>query len=669
VIKINSKIIITLKSSAIILATLVFYWQDLNIILNEALKNEITTHIILIPFLFTYLVYRKRKMLKAVITFENDRKINDEIFGPLICLLAILLYWYGSYTFQPLEYHLLSLPIFISGTILILYNTETLKTLIFPIAFLLFLIPPPTEIAYTTGAHLATFSTQIAYNILKTIGLPVTLNVQYQSPVILLQSPSGSTIPFAVDVACSGIYSLIGFTVFAFFIAYISRGPIWKKPALFILGFPLIYALNILRITIIVIIGYWQGPELALNIFHLLGGWTLIFLGTLTLLIVSEKIFKIQILKQRFTTKSCSYCNKNLREFCHACGKLLKLPNLKLMKRDILKIALLTLTITLILSIQVPVFALTQGPAEVLTQSPIGGQASTLILPTIEGYNLRFVYRDVNFEKISKQDASLLYQYNSIDRSKADIWIGIEVADSRGKLHRWVTWPQTHGEEPSVTTVNMKDTQLLENPPIIGRFFAFHPLNSNRTQVILYWYENTIFKTESGYQNKHVKISLITFVDNPSQYKEAEEALLPIGNQIVKYWQPLKTWSWITLTIAQNGPALITLTIIPLVISGLYQIIKNQREKKDAQKLFKRIKPKEERLILKAVQKSNKEGKATGLAIASAYKELTGKPIEIETLTEKLEEAEKAGLIKRKISNLDDEPIQIWKNRASFNEQ
>ncbi len=74
------------------------------------------------------------------------------IVGILLCAIAVLAYWFGSYTFTPLEYHMLTLPILASGLILILFGSQTLKQLAFPIVFLFFLTPPPTEILYSVGS-------------------------------------------------------------------------------------------------------------------------------------------------------------------------------------------------------------------------------------------------------------------------------------------------------------------------------------------------------------------------------------------------------------------------------------------------------------------------------------------------------------------------------------
>jgi len=51
-----------LKVSTIIFATVIVFFQDLAMVANDALNSEFMSHILAIPFLFGYLIYRKRKM-------------------------------------------------------------------------------------------------------------------------------------------------------------------------------------------------------------------------------------------------------------------------------------------------------------------------------------------------------------------------------------------------------------------------------------------------------------------------------------------------------------------------------------------------------------------------------------------------------------------------------
>ena len=52
------------KITAIAAFTIVLFTQDLTIIFNDALQSETTSHILVVPFLFGYIIYRKRKMIK-----------------------------------------------------------------------------------------------------------------------------------------------------------------------------------------------------------------------------------------------------------------------------------------------------------------------------------------------------------------------------------------------------------------------------------------------------------------------------------------------------------------------------------------------------------------------------------------------------------------------------
>jgi len=676
----RSNLILGLKTTIILTAAFAIFCQDLTIVVNDALQSEFMSHILSIPFLFGYLIYRKRKMIRASISFESQLHTTffsyKEIVGCLLFFITFLVYSYGSYTFTPLEFHMFALPIFVTACILIMFNTQTLRQLAFPIVFLLFLTPPPLQIVYTAGAALSTFSSVAACNILKILGLPVSLTTQYGTPVIMLQKSGGPPLTFAVDVACSGIYSIIGFFIFATFVAYIARTGVWKKGTMFLIGFPLIYALNILRIAIIVLIGNYAGMALAMQAFHLLGGWFLIFLGTLVLLIISERIFKIQFFTTKSNPASCSYCNRHLQNkqhFCPACGKLLNPPKIKLSKRDLSKIAVLITSIILIVNLQVPVFALTEGPPEVNIQTLGNEQTTAQILPEIPGYTTNFVYRDKQFEKISGQDASLIYAYFPTSKSGKSIWVTIEIAKAISSLHPWefclITWQLARGYQPEVTQLSLRDIQLLQNPPITARYFAFQNIRTNLTQVILYWYENAFFNTGSNPEQKHVKISLIIYTNSPEEIPRIEDQLLPLGKAISNYWQPIKIWSQIaqiTLTISQNGAALIAITATLLAMVLTYQTLKKQKEKRSNLKVYNKLALKEERLLLEATHQSTQESTPTGHTIASYYQKLAGKPSELELLFRKLNEAEEAGLIKKDIMSREDEPTLIWKTHISF---
>jgi exosortase len=664
----TSNLALGLKLSTLFAAVLVFYFQDLNLIFTDALNNEATSYLLVIPFLLVYLVFRKRKMLRASISDAQGQGSKSRLGmmgGILLCTTAVLLYWYSSSTFTPLDYHILTLPVFVSGLILILFNPQTLRQAAFPVLFLFLLVPAPSEIFYGFGSALAVVSTEVSNAIVHSVGIPSAISSDYGIPAITITRPDGTTVPFTVSVACSGIYSLIGFFVFAAFIAFIVRDKTWKKLAIFAIGLPLVYSLNIIRITGILLIGYQWGEQLALDIFHLLGGWVLIFIGTFILLTISEKAFKTQIFTHKETNITCPTCNPNptaqQETYCNDCGRLLKYPKIKLNKLDTAKVVAVILAVTLLVAIQAPVFALTKGPAQILIQTPQGEQGNTQMFPQFPGYDLQFFIRDTAFEQISGQNLSLMYVYSPQDQSRETVWLGVEIADSMTPLHRWeiclINSPQTHNYQSSATQLDLRDIDILQNPPVTARYFAWNDTKENQIELVLYWYETTVFTINNASQQKHVKISLITYPENVSA---SEASLLPMAEAIAQYWEPIRTWNTLALFLSHNALILAATMAVLLAAIPIFSIFKNQKQKKLNLLAFQKLSKPNQQLV-EIIQKTEKSSVANLNKIGEVYQQTIGQKVRNEKLQQELAGLEKTGLIKRRVISDQDSPVQGWR--------
>jgi exosortase len=610
-------------------------------------------------------------MLTTTITDTDENQPKNTryyspISGTLLCLTAILVYWTGSYTFTPLEYHLLTLPILTAGLTLILFNPQTLRQAFFPIAFLTFLTPPPNEIFYNLGSALSVYSSEASTTLVRLFGIPATLTGEYGTPTILITRPDLTTMNFTVDVACSGIYSLTGFLVFATFIAYIARDKPWKKITLFAIGFPLIYLLNIIRITTIVAIGYNIGEQTALDTFHLLGGWALIFIGTLLLLAISEGILKINLFNKRKNT--CPDCTSNnpttTRNYCTNCGRITKHKPPRFNTKDTAKTVAIIAAILMLLWIQMPVFATTHSPASIMMQTPDGEIGNTQLFPNIAGYNLGFEYRDIGFEKTSKQDYSLIFSYTPTDENKTQIWVGLEIASTTSNLHRWetclVTWPQTQGYQSKVTQLGLRDTQILDNPPVIARYFAFQYLQDNQTQLVLYWYETSIFTINDTTQQKQVEVSLITYPERPENLSNVENEILPVARAIATYWQPIKTWAQVSMFISQNGLNLALTTTALLAATVMVYSYERKRQEKTRVDAYRKLATGDQQLV-DTIRKIQKTTSATVDRIKEIYQRTTNTESSTNQLEQKLFDLRKIGMVKSITDSNDDEPIKSWK--------
>ena len=264
---------------------------------------------------------------------------------------------------------------------------------------------------------------------------------------------------------------------------------------------------------------------------------------------------------------------------------------------------------------------------------------------------------------------SLIYLYSPINQSKESIWVTIEIAQTRSSLHAWetclITWPLSHGYQPKVTQIELKAAQLIQNPPIISRYFVFSYTATNLTQAVLYWYETATFTVNSTSQQKHVKISLIAYPRNMKDMPNIENQLVTTATEIANYWQPIKTWSQITMLISQNGIDLATATSAILIAIVALYVLETRRQRKANKNAYQKL-SKPNRQIIDIVLKTEEKTLSTLNNIVTTYQKTIKKTIKKEQLLQKLSELEKTSIIKSNIANKQDKPTQIWRTQMTF---
>jgi exosortase/archaeosortase family protein len=665
--KFNINIINTLiKTLFSFLSIWIIYNQDFIILIKESLYNDISNYILIIPFILAFIIYRLRYRLIASIYFEEKNEVLifgfriSHIIGILLCIIALFINVYGSYNFRALEIHIFSLPIFITGIVLINFNYRTLKILLFPILFTLLLIPPPIQTLQQIGLNFSVYNSKIAYFLLNLVNMQVDLMYSYDVPTLSLTTSTG-VINFVIDLACSGIYTLTGFIIFSLFTSYISEGRLIKKIILFLIGIPLFSFLNIIRITLTVIIGDLYGLTRASEIFHMFGGWAFVFIGTILLLFISDKFLNIKIFT--LINDSCEHSNLSQNDaYCEVCGKVITIPEKKVKIADFFKYFVLIALFLSVQAIEAPIFSLTEGSTQVFNKNPFGQEEINQILPEIPGYNLSFAFRDAEFEALSGQNASLFFRYYNESKSRS-IWVGIEIGETKTCLHPWevclVEYPDYLGQRDKVISLNLKDVHLIENPPISGRYFSYKDLRSNRTEVVLYWYSKSLYKFNDEYFSMWNKISVIGNTYNISEYREIEQDLFPIAVEVINYWEPIKEWSWITLVMAKNAPIYIAFLFIPIMLILFYEIYLILINNYIILKYIKQLEL-DDKIIFDIIS-NNKNNVLTKELIMDKYYEKTKIVIKDEELKIKLFNASDSGIISKRLSNKNNRPYYTWK--------
>jgi len=662
----STRITLALKAAGIIAATIIIFHREFTLLFSDAMQHEPTSYVLAVPFFLVFLIYRKRKMLRAVMPvaeeeqFQNLRHLSL-LSGILLASIAILLYWYGAYTSTGIEYQMFALPLFTAGLCLILFNSQTLRQLAFPIAFLIFLIPPPPAILCSLGSVLQIASAKASNAIVNAFNIPTTLTYQNGNPLITVITPNGTGLPFPVDLASSGIYSLVGFAAFAVFVTYLTREKPWKKAALIMTVIPAVYLLRILETAALLFTSYSR-TNLVFQSAHLPSDWVLILAGTLILLVAYKEVFKTKIFAHKSECPQCNSPRRSDEEYCLQCGRIVRPASAKLGKEDVVKLFSVFLVASILLTFQGPFFVLARGQSTVVINTSSGEYYSSQVFPNQSQYLLTFVYENLNYEALTKQDMSLTYLYTPINGSGEQILATLEIASVKSDLRSWETyvlsWPESQSGRPRATQIDVQDVTLASNPPTVSRFFAFEYTDIGQIQAVLYWNETVNFMTNSTLQKKYAQISLIALPSSTYELARVKNALIVLATATADYWQPITTYSETTLIIIQNGPLLLTVPSTGLAIAIIYYKVEARKRKRSSQSAIEKLN-KSDRDVVKAVQETKQP--ATLENIARTLQETSPETIMTEELERKLEELEKTKIIRTSTYSLDDAPLRIWK--------
>jgi len=357
------------------------------------------------------------------------------------------------------------------------------------------------------------------------------------------------------------------------------------------------------------------------------------------------------------------------------CGKLLKSLSNSLSKVDLIKLLAVFTLVLLVTSAPLSAFTLEGSSLKIDLRKPMGEERVQQFLPSMEGYEPEFIYRDKYFENITGQDASLAFAYLPKKEGKTITWVTVEIADAISKIHTWdiclLYWQRRIGKE-SVNVIELKDVQLLEFPPLVGRLFIFNPKKSTSTVFIIYWFEKAVFNVASNWESRYIKTSLIVYsedliksgeIKGVEEYPKVESKLLSMATDIAVYWEPVKTWSIFTPLFASWAPVIIFSVI---TFSVFVKMILEIHERKDRAKVYKRIKLssrfiEKDKNVLLMVEILRKHGKATGKEIFELYKKVSKESIDLNEFLDLLKYAENEGVIERDIENSRDEGLLVWK--------
>lgn len=256
----------------IALAFLVAY-LPIKTLYDSSSQREYYSHIGLIPLISFYLVFQKRKLVfvtqDANGCVTNSRQ-NTRVTGICVLLAGALIYsivWSVGVDLNRNDFTAiiaLVAVLFLNGGFILSYGLHAFKKALFPLLFLIFMIPIPSAAMDSFISFLQRGSTEFTNLLFMATGVP------FLREGFVFHLPGMS-----VEVAkqCSGIRSSLALLITAILAGHMFLQTGWKKIVLALLIIPVTMFKNGIRILILTLMGtYWDPRWLTESSLHRDGG-------------------------------------------------------------------------------------------------------------------------------------------------------------------------------------------------------------------------------------------------------------------------------------------------------------------------------------------------------------------------------------------------------------
>ena len=268
-----------------ILLLCALYFVPLQALAGLSFNSELYSHFMLIPVVSLYFFMTERKAIFTKTGYS---------FGVALPVVAagMLAYWVGQNSHLGMNQNdhlalmMLSLFLCINGGFIGFFGSRAFRKALFPLLFLIFMVPIPTVILEALIKVLLIGSADTSHAIFKLLGVP------FYRDGFVFELPG-----LAVEVArqCSGIRSTIGMFITSVIAGYMLLKTGWGRVLLILAIFPITIFKNSIRIcTISLLAAYVDKSWVTDSWLHSSGGIVFFILGLIILGVVVLVIQKIE---------------------------------------------------------------------------------------------------------------------------------------------------------------------------------------------------------------------------------------------------------------------------------------------------------------------------------------------------------------------------------------
>lgn len=214
-------------------------------------RDSYYSHGPLIPFVTAYLIWLKKDVLKTLIPETNKWGMGLFFTGIGIHIFSALFRVYFSSG--------LSMILVIFGLVLHFYGTKILKQILFPLLFLVFMVPLPMVVVANISFKLKIMAATISVHFLNAMHIYC---IQDGSAIIMRHAY------VVVDDVCSGLRSLITLLALGSLFAYWMKSSRRNKIILMVLTVPIAVMANVARIMFLAFVNEVWGSKAASGALH-----------------------------------------------------------------------------------------------------------------------------------------------------------------------------------------------------------------------------------------------------------------------------------------------------------------------------------------------------------------------------------------------------------------
>lgn len=249
-----------------VLGFTVLYHQVIYNLVLDWMRDDNYSHGFLIPVISGYLIWMNRHRITAI-------PIRPAGIGLFLLLASLGFYLVTDIGAEQFTMRF-SMLLVIMSAVIYMAGWQMGKALLFPVAYLIFMIPLPAIIWNQIAFPLKLFATKLSVGAIQILGITVFR----EGNIIHLTS----TTLEVVD-ACSGLRSLTSLLALSAAFALITDHTRAKQWILFFSAVPIAIFVNIVRLTITAALASRYGEQVAQGFLHEASGIVIFFLALILL--------------------------------------------------------------------------------------------------------------------------------------------------------------------------------------------------------------------------------------------------------------------------------------------------------------------------------------------------------------------------------------------------